>query len=115
MMTSETRLTIHDAPDGGECVIVLREPLLNYVVYDSLRADLDAPIGERLERGVPRFVIDLSAVEAIDSCGLGVLIGVKKRVSRQQGEVILRGLSPICRSLLELTKLDRVFEIEETK
>ena len=61
---------------------------------------------------IARVVLDLSAVEFIDSSGVGALLGVQKRLSLQSEPVTLKGARPTVVSVLELLRLQRVFKIE---
>ena len=57
-----------------------------------------------------RLVIDLSAVEFIDSSGLGCLIAALRLSHSQNGEVRLCGLCKQVRSVFELVSLDKLFQ-----
>jgi anti-sigma B factor antagonist len=61
---------------------------------------------------IARVVLDLSAVEFIDSSGVGALLGVQKRLSLQSEPVTLKGARPTVVSVLELLRLQRVFKLE---
>jgi anti-sigma B factor antagonist len=63
------------------------------------------------EEGVTRMVIDLSIVRFIDSSGLGALVSGFKNALSKQGELRLASLQPQVRSMFELTRLHRVFDI----
>lgn len=52
-----------------------------------------------------RVVVDLSAVRHMDSTGLGVLIGFRRRLP-DPDRLVLAGAGPVVRALLELTGLD---------
>jgi anti-sigma B factor antagonist len=78
----------------------------------SLRAaivtQLDLPETEQL-------VVDLSRASFLDSSALGVLIGALKRVRERGGrfDVVLPA-SPV-RRIFEITALDRVLDLHETR
>ena len=57
------------------------------------------------------IVIDLSEVGFIDSTALATLIQGIKRARTNQGDIRLSGLRQPVRMVLELTRLDKVFEI----
>ncbi len=59
-----------------------------------------------------RVVLELSAVELIDSSGVGALLSVQKRLPAKGEAVILRGARPAIVSVLELLRLHRVFRLE---
>src|SRR5687767_701338 len=46
------------------------------------------------ERGSVTVEVDLSALDFIDSTGLGVLVGALKRSRAEGGEMVLRGPQP---------------------
>lgn len=55
--------------------------------------------------------IDLSEAMFIDSCGLGALISLHKAVCARQGQVRLLHPTPPVRQILELTRMQRIFEV----
>ena len=57
------------------------------------------------------IVIDLSQVRFVDSSGLGALVSGFKNASARNGNLKLCGLQPQVKSMFELTRLHRVFEI----
>jgi anti-sigma B factor antagonist len=61
---------------------------------------------------ITHVLLDLSAVEFIDSSGVGALLGVQKRLSAQGEPVTLKGARPAVVSVLELLRLQRVFKLE---
>jgi anti-sigma B factor antagonist len=60
-----------------------------------------------------KIAIDMKAIDFIDSSGLGALVGSLKGVSSLQGEIRIAGLSPEVRTIFELTRLHRIFDIYE--
>lgn len=54
-------------------------------------------------------VVDLSRVRKIDSRGLEALLGCMEEVARQDGALQLGGVSPEAATMLELTRMDRLF------
>jgi anti-sigma B factor antagonist len=63
--------------------------------------------------GARRIVLDLSSVGAIDSSGLGTLVGNVKSMSSVGGSIVLTGLNQRIRRVLEVTNLERHFIIED--
>ncbi len=57
------------------------------------------------------IVVDLGAVDFIDSTGLGVLIGALKRVRTHDGALVLVCTEPRIVKVFEITGLNQVFEI----
>mgnify|MGYP001820588219 CR=1 FL=1 len=79
------------------------------------RQDLKDTVLERLESGDRRFLIDFSSSSYIDSSGLGVLVSLSKKIRESGGALRLAGLNEDLRTLFELTKLDTLFQIADTR
>lgn len=65
-----------------------------------------------LDQGCHNFIIDMSKVTFIDSSGLGVLVAIQKRAVQNNGGVTIKGLNGDVKELFELTRLNKVFDIE---
>ncbi|KAF2992814.1 Anti-sigma-B factor antagonist [Methylocystis sp. MJC1] len=74
-------------------------------------SELKERILRTLEEGGRRLVVDLADVKFIDSSGLGALLSGYKNANQRSGTFVLSGLQPRVRSMFELTRLNRVFEI----
>ena len=79
------------------------------------RQELKQKVLEHLEAGDRKFVIDFSDTGYIDSSGLGVLVSLSKKIREQGGELRLSSLNEDLRTLFELTKLDTLFRIADTR
>lgn len=73
--------------------------------------DLKTKMQELFEGGNKHLLIDLTDVRFIDSSGLGALVSGFKNAISHQGSLKLTSLQPQVRSMFELTRLHRVFEI----
>ncbi len=62
-----------------------------------------------VDGGYRRLVVDLAAVEFMDSSGLGALIGGLKSARQAGGDLRLAAAGAQALSVLKLTSLDRVF------
>ncbi len=60
-----------------------------------------------------QVVLDLQQVNFIDSSGLSVLIAAREATEEHEGTVVLAGLTPSVRSLIELTRMHQIFDIYE--
>ena len=63
------------------------------------------------EEGKNHLIIDLQAVRFVDSSGLGALVSGFKNASSRSGSLKLSGLQLQVKSMFELTRLHRVFEV----
>jgi anti-sigma B factor antagonist len=70
---------------------------------------------ELIDGGKKRIVVDLSEATFIDSTTLGVLVGGVKRLRPSGGELALVCSDQNITKIFEITGLDRVFPIHETR
>jgi anti-sigma B factor antagonist len=63
-----------------------------------------------LEEGKVNLLVDLRGVGFLDSSGLGALVRAMTNSQKEGGQTKLLGAGPQVRKLLEMTKLDSVFE-----
>jgi len=61
--------------------------------------------------GTTRIVIDCENLTFIDSMGLGVLISLLRRVRQRNGDVKVASLSEEVKTIFEVTRLHRLFEV----
>lgn len=66
---------------------------------------------EAFENGHRNIEIDLSQTAFIDSSGLGALIALHKKASSCHGKLLLLRPQPAVQQIIELTRLDRLFEV----
>jgi anti-sigma B factor antagonist len=94
----------------GKTVLRLGEQRLD--VHNS--GELKDFMFKLLESGGRHLVVDLSQVSFIDSSELGALLSGQKNATVRSCVFLLAGLQPRVRSMFELTRLHRVFEIYST-
>ena len=61
-----------------------------------------------------RIILDLGAVEFMDSAALGSLLSASRTLEASNGSLRLSRLTPPVRTLFELVRLHRVFDILNT-
>ena len=66
---------------------------------------------ELVNSGQARMVLDLKDMNFIDSSGLGVLVSCLRRCVAAGGDLCLAEVPEFALSILELTRLTRVFKI----
>ena len=59
----------------------------------------------------PKVVVNFSKVSYVDSSGLATLVEVLKNMRQYGGRLRLTNLSPKIKSLFEITKLEKLFDI----
>lgn len=79
------------------------------------RQELKQKVLDELEKGERRFLIDFSKTGYIDSSGLGVLVSLSKKIREHGGELRLANLNDDLKTLFELTKLDTLFQIADSR
>lgn len=79
------------------------------------RQELKQKVLDELESGERKFLIDFDRTGYIDSSGLGVLVSLSKKIREQGGELRLANLNEDLRTLFELTKLDTLFQISNSR
>lgn len=93
--------------------IVLVEVVGELIVGN--REEFKRSVLERLEAGERKFVVDFQESSYIDSSGLGALVSLSRKIRESGGELRLAGLNEDLRTLFELTKLDTLFQISDTR
>ena len=80
----------------------------------STSGDVKESLRDIVEDGNCKLVVDLESLEYIDSAGLGVLVGCLRRCVSAGGDMCLARVSKFIRSVFELTRLTRVFQLVES-
>jgi len=96
--------------NGNVMVVVVKEERLDAHNSDHLKQEL----GRLFEEGRTSVVVDLKEVRFIDSSGLGALVSGFKNASAKQAALKLSSLQSQVKSMFELTRLHRVFDIYTT-
>ena len=99
-----------DRPREGTVVLALHGDA-DLHVAGELRDRLSVAI----DGGASSLVLDLTEVSFVDSMALGVLVGSAKRVRADGGEMRVVVRRPSIRRIFEVTLLDRVFPLAETR
>ncbi len=83
----------------GNALVARLSGELDHSAATRLRGELDALIDET---GVTRLLLDVSALEFMDSSGIGLVIGRYKRMARRGGSVAVIGSN---------ARIDRIFNM----
>jgi anti-sigma B factor antagonist len=68
-------------------------------------------IGTLVDAGLRRIIIDCSKLDYVSSYGLGMLVRLHGKMKQRGGDVKVCALHGLVPQVLQLTKLDRLFDI----
>ncbi len=88
------------------CVVELMGDILGENVSEEILAQVSPMIGQ----GTNNVVLELSQVRYLNSSALGLMITIFTKVKNKGGVAVLVNPSPQVNKILELTKLDGVFQ-----
>jgi stage II sporulation protein AA (anti-sigma F factor antagonist) len=77
----------------------------------SNAAGFIADIEQLIDGGLCRLIVDCDKLEYVSSYGLGVLLGLSKRMKSRGGEIKLAGLRGLIVQVLHVSRLDGMFQI----
>jgi len=93
--------------------------ILIYNINGDIDINSSPDIRKAFERSVSqkamKTVINLKGVSYVDSSGLATLVEMLKRVRTYGGKMRLSNLATKVKSLFEITKLEKLFEIYDTE
>tara|TARA_B100001964_G_C13996361_1_gene492940 strand:+ start:170 stop:517 length:348 start_codon:yes stop_codon:yes gene_type:complete len=67
-----------------------------------------------VDEGSINLVVDCADLDFVDSMGLGALISLLRRVRQREGDLKVAALSEDVKTIFEITRLHRLFEVCET-
>jgi anti-sigma B factor antagonist len=79
------------------------------------RQELKQRVLEEIEKGARKVLVDFARAGYIDSSGLGVLVSLAKKIRETGGDLRLANLNDDLQTLFELTKLDTLFQISDSR
>jgi len=100
-------MEINTTIDNGQVVVTLTGSM--YVEEATI---LREKLIILMASGHKKFTIKLNHVDYIDSSGLGVFVAIQKRALQAQGGVTLIGAQGLVKELFQLTRLNKVFEMQ---
>ncbi|MEU6012168.1 STAS domain-containing protein [Streptomyces sp. NPDC047453] len=71
-------------------------------------------LGKRIQAGRHRLIVDLTGTTFMDSTGLGLLVGIHKRIRTRAGALRPVIVNPNIRQIFTVTSLDQVFPIYDS-
>lgn len=101
-----------DIRDDGRVTILVLKGDLGIGDSETL---FKRTVSRLLEEGKVHLLIDCTALRFVDSTGLGALVRALTTSQHEGGQTKLLGVGPNMRKLLEMTKLDSVFEMFDNR
>ena len=84
-------------------------------VTSASDAELTGAFGQALDGGARAVVLDFTAMDYMNSGGIGLLVTLLVRAQRAGARLLATGLSAHYREILSLTRLDEAIEIHDTE
>lgn len=66
-------------------------------------------VDKSTEKGIARFILDLSALQYMNSTGLSVLVSILTKARKNKGDLVIINTPKKVMQLLEITKLKSIF------
>lgn len=79
-------------------------------IYTS--TDLKESLSKIKEDNIKDLVINMQSLDYIDSTGLGILVGVLKRLKQKQKDIYILNTKPNVKKIFTITGLDKIFKLE---
>ncbi len=95
--------------DGRVTILTVRGDL----VIGERESAFKRTVTRLIEEGKIYLLVDLKEVRFLDSSGLGALVRAMTSSQKEGGDTKLLHAGPQVKKLLEMTKLDSVFEIHD--
>ena len=92
---------------GGFDVLTLTGEFLAEPEQNDFRSVVDDLIGE----GSRHLIVNLGAIRHVNSCGLGSMVCAMVKMKKSGGDVRFVGVNRDVGKILEITHLDRVFQV----
>lgn len=89
---------------GDVTVVRVQEAKLTYPVLASFFSE----VRQRVDAGARRVLIDLSAVNYLDSASIGCLMDVHRLLQERGGSLRLAGLQPRVETMISMTGVHKI-------
>ena len=92
---------------GDVTVVRVQEPKLTYPVLSAFFSE----VRQKVEAGARKLVIDLAAVNYLDSASIGCLMDVHRLLQEKGGTLRLAGLQPRVETMISMTGVHKIIDI----
>ncbi len=99
-------LNVTTSPDGKTITLTIQGQF-QFALHREFR---DAYTG--VKQPGCQFRLNLASTEYMDSSALGMLLLLKEHATAHGGTVVIAGVAPVVRRVLEIASFDKIFRIE---
>lgn len=111
MTETAGRLKVHE--QGDVSVVEFRDSkILDETLIQEIGIELFALVDQQFR---PKLLLDFSNVDYLSSAALGKLITLHKRIREKKGLLRFCTIKPKIYDVFRITKLDKIFEIHESR
>lgn len=108
-------LSVTVLKDDRTCIITFNDRSLNFYVTDSLKEALKQTINERIAEGVEHIVLNLDAVNIVDSCGVGLIIVANNLTTARNARLYLCNIKPFIRKIFQIMRIEKHLTILDSE
>jgi anti-sigma B factor antagonist len=109
-VATEPRFLVDDQSVDGTRIIAAGGEL-----HLTTAPRMAAHLQDAVRSGSDRLVVDLMAVQFVDSTGLGVLISAQREILRRGGRMVIAAANPTVLRIFAITGTDATLEIHGSR
>lgn len=102
----QEKIMINKVENQSDVMVVGLQGALEVSLQQTLKSELEKVAAQQSD-----LVLDFSEVSFIDSSCLGALVSLTKVLRAERGDIKIVHLNDDVRSIFQITRLDRIFEI----
>lgn len=91
-------------------IVTVIEKRLDASIAPEFKQQMEEVIHKGGQQGKKQIILDISAIQFMDSSSLGAMVAVLKTMGNQ-GKLIIIGATGVVLELFKLTRMDRVFNL----
>jgi len=103
-------VTETESPDAGRYVALALRGYLDAHTVNDFESFMD----ESIEKGMHRFLLDVSELNYISSAGIGAIMSLTQRLRRAEGELVLFRPSEKVFKILDKLGFTKIFRLAQS-
>ena len=96
-------------------VIRLTEAAFSWKVFSIVKEDMRGVMRGYIDRGIKSFVLDMSKLKTVDSCGVGAIVAANHFLCCFDAKMIVVGLSPFIRRVFDIMGITQHLTLTSTR